>query len=126
MVEPEGFVDRTVALPGLQAGDYAQLQAAEGALFYLHGGAGNQLDLYRYDLEQRKHELVLNNVRGFELSANGKKLLYRSGEGWGIADAMAGNQNGSGQFDLAGLEIKIDPRAEWRQMFDDAWRLTRD
>ncbi len=125
-IEAAGFVARTVALPGLEAGNYARLQAADGAVFYLHSADGPPRDLYRYDLEKRKAELVLSTVDGYELSADGEKLLYRSGDAWGIADAKPGMQNGEGKLDLAGLRVKLDPRAEWRQIFDDAWRITRD
>ncbi len=125
-VEPEGFVARTVALPGLEAGGYTQLQAAEGAVFYLRAGDNGERDLYRYDLEQRKAEMVLSGVGAYELSANGEKLLYMRGESFGIAAAKPGQNGQEAALDLGGLEVKLDPRAEWKQMFDDAWRITRD
>ncbi len=123
---PEGFVARTIALPGVAAADYASLVAGDNALFYVKSTPGAPGALQRYDLKERKEEKVLDGVSGFELSRDGKKLLYRAGGGWGIADARAGLKPEDGKLNLAGLKMKLDPRAEYRQIFDDAWRIFRD
>lgn len=124
-VEPEGFAERTIALPGVGAGNYANLVATEGAVYFLRFAPGGPPTLERYDLAKREHETVSAGARGFELSHDGKKLLYAGGDGWHLVDAQPG-QNGKGKLDLSGLRAKIDPAAEWRQMYDDAWRITRD
>jgi tricorn protease len=125
-IVPEGFTARTVSLPGIEAGYYAQLTATEGALLYLYSEDGDGTDLMRYDLSEREAKTVLQEVDLFVLSGNGKKVLYRSGSTWALADATAGQENGDGELDLSGMRVKLDPRAEWQQMFDDAWRIGRD
>ena len=125
-VDPEGFVSRTISLPGLEPGDYADLQVTEGAVYYLYSADGDAADLYRYDLEKREPERVLEGVQSFTLTADGKKLLYRSQSMWGIAKAEPGQIADTGRLDLSGLRVKTDPRAEWSQMFVDAWRIGRD
>jgi len=126
VVEPEGFLARTVALPEVAASNYGGLRAVEGALFYVRfdptAGAGT---LARYDLEKRAEEVVSEGVMAFELSADGSKVLAQTPAGWAIADAMAG-ADFSAALDLSGLRVKIDPRAEWRQMYRDGWRIARD
>jgi tricorn protease len=124
-VEPHGFVDRTVGVPGVTAADYAGLTAIDGALVYMKS-TGNGFALYRYDLGKREEEKILDSVQAYDLSADGKKLLYLSGGNWGITDIKPGLQPGEEKLDLSGLRVKIDPRAEWNQMFDDAWRIGRD
>lgn len=126
-VDPEGFVGRTVGVPGLAAGDYAALQASEGALWYLKGTGGDgDRALWRYDLKDRKEEKVTQPCNDYSLSADGKKLLYRARGALFLVDAKAGAKDGDGKLDLAALRVKLDPRREWAQMFDDAWRITRD
>ncbi len=125
-VVADGFASRTIALPGLKAGNYAQLGAAGEAVYYLKGDDGPDRALYRYDLKERKEEKVQDSVDAYVLSGDGKKLLYRSGKDWAIADARAGLKAGDGRLDLSGLKVKLDPRAEWRQMFEDAFRIYRD
>jgi tricorn protease len=125
-VVSEGFVSRTVALPGLEPGDYDDLQAAEGAVFYRYSANGEDFDLYRYDLETREAARLVEDVDGFILTADGKKLLYRSGSQWSLASASPGADGPGSRLDLSGLRVKLDPEAEWSQMFDDAWRIGRD
>ena len=121
-VDPEGFVARTVGVPGLAPGDFASLQASRGALWYLKGtgGADGERALWRYDLEERKEEKVAQPCSGYALSADGKKLLYRAKGGLFLVDAKAGAKAGEGKLDLSGLRVKLDPRREWAQMFEDA------
>ncbi len=125
-VVPDGFVSRTVALPGIRAGSYASLSATSGAVFYTKSDDDRERALYRYSLDDRKEEKVLDGVGAYAISADGKKLLYRAGKEWGIVDAKPSQKAGDGRLDLSGLAVKLEPRAEWRQMFDDAWRIVRD
>ncbi len=126
VVQAEGFETRTLTLPGLEAGNYTNLAAADGAVFYLHSADGPSLDLYRYDLEEREASMILPGVDGFELSSDGGKLLYLAGDTWGIVETTPEQATGDGALDLSGLVVKLDLRAEWQQMFDDAWRIARD
>jgi tricorn protease len=121
----EGFVERTVALPGIQPGEYRALEVTDKAVFYVRG-RGDEAALYRYDLKERKEEKVLDGVAAYTVSADGKKLLYRVKQDWFIGDAKAGLKAGEGKLDLGGLEVKLDLQAEWKQMFEDGWRIARD
>ena len=124
-LDPEGFMARTVALPGIGASNYSSLQAKEGAVFYVESGDGPPT-LRMYDLESRKAETVASPVLGFELAAGGKKLLYVApGGAFHVVDTKPG-ANGKGRLDFSAIRLKVDPRVEWQQMFDDAWRITRD
>ncbi len=118
-----GIPARTIALPGLPAGDYSQVTATEGAVYYVRSDDdGNAL--YRFDLEEREEAKVMDGVGGYEISADGKKLLYTSRGQFGIADAKAGAEGEP--LDLSTMSMKIDPRREWQQIFDETWRVGRD
>ena len=48
---------------------------------------------------------------------------------WSIVDAdRAGARwrRQSGKLNLDAIEVRVDPRAEWKQIFDEAWRINRD
>jgi tricorn protease len=124
-VMAEGFVARTVALPNVKPGTLRNLSAASDAVFYVRT-ADDEPALFRYDLKERKEEKVLDGIAAYDLSADGKKILYRVKSDWFIGDAKAGLKSGDGKLDLAGLRVKLDPRAEWKQMFEDGWRIVRD
>ncbi len=125
-----GFVARTEALPGVPAGGYPELAATADAVWYVRGGDGDggswQRALYRYDLKERKEEKALDGVEGWELSRDGKKILYRAGSDWFVTDAKAPLKAGDGKLDLSGLKMKLDVAAETRQMWADGLRIVRD
>ena len=129
-VVAEGFAARTVAFPGVEAGDYADLVAVEGAVLYRKladgggPGGGGRASLVRYDIEKREAKEVAAEVAEYVVAAKGKQVLYRSGQSWKIAPAEPGGE--AKALDLAGLRLKLDPRAEWAQMYDEVWRTGRD
>jgi tricorn protease len=132
-IDFEGIEYRILHVP-IPAGDLSNLQAGEnGQLFYLRaaedaapGPGGPRARLHRFDLAKRQDEQVLDNVRDYRVSADGKKLLYASRDTWSIV-ALAPRLNAAdGRLAVADIEVRIDPRAEWSQIFDEAWRVNRD
>ncbi|HEY6321876.1 MAG TPA: PDZ domain-containing protein [Thermoanaerobaculia bacterium] len=123
-IDVPGFEQRVRALPAA-ADDYSNLQASAAAVFYL-AGTGAKTQLKMYDLKERKESVVLEGVAAYQLSADGKKVLFKHGEDWGIADAKPAQKNTEGLLPLDKLQIEIHPREEWRQMYYDAWRIMRD
>jgi tricorn protease len=70
-------------------------------------------------------------VLGYEVSGNGKVLVYRTKEGFSRieAGATSGPKDDDAQeakLDLEGWSLKVKPREEWKQMLHEAWRLQRD
>ena len=62
----------------------------------------------------------------FRVSQNGQKLLYRAQGQWIIAAADGSTKPGEGGVRLGSVQIAVDPRAEWQQMYHEAWRIERD
>jgi tricorn protease len=123
-IDFDGFESRVRALPG-EPGSYQSLAASSTAVFYLSGT--DPLALKQVDLESREEKTVLEEVADFfELSADGKKILYRGEEHLAIVDAKPEQKADTGQLDLTSLEIRVEPREEWRQMYHEAWRIVRD
>jgi tricorn protease len=120
----DGFNDRVTVLD-VAAGNHFGLAGNEGGLFFLTSG-GNGAELRYYDLDKRAAESVLGKVTGYSLSADGKKLLWRQGEKFGIADAKPGIDADKTALKLERLEMRVDPVLEWRQMYVDGWRILRD
>jgi hypothetical protein len=112
----DGIAARTTAVPGIKPGQCRSPSATAEALFYLRG-TDDESTLYRYDLKERKEEKVLEGVATYALSGDGKKLLYRVKTDWFVAEAKAGLKAGEGKLDLSSLVVKLDPVAEWRQMY---------
>jgi tricorn protease len=82
--------------------------------------------LHKFDLEKRKLEKVLDNVRSFDLSSNGEKMLFRQGDAWFISSTTQPVKPGEGKIKTEDMEVYVDPKAEWQQMYREAWRIQRD
>src|SRR5262249_41573599 len=91
------------------------------------------LSVSKFDLTTRKTNPVISAVSAFDLSHNGEKILYRQGDKWyitaaGGAGGLTALTGGGGAQALKtdDMEVRIDPRAEWKQMYREVWRLQRD
>ncbi len=126
-IDLEGIDQRILALD-VPPRDYVDLQAGvANTLFYLERIPHQEgLRLHRYDLKKRKAERFMDGITFYKVSATGKKLLYRAGDTWGIVDTGKKAKVGDGKLKTAAMEIKIDPRAEWEQIYHEAWRIYRD
>ena len=146
-VDFEGIDQRIVALP-IERANWTSLDvAAGGALFvsslptaltdedYVEhsGGDGLSLAVWRYDAKKRKAEKFIDKLdypKGdlvtFQVSADGKNVLYAEDEHWFIVDAEKPPKGDDGKLDLDGGRVWVDPRAEWRQMYREIWRIERD
>ena len=82
--------------------------------------------LHKFDLEKRKLDEVKTGINNFRISANGEKMLYSQGPMWNLVSTSAPTQPGEGIVKTAEMEVYVDPRAEWKQMFDEIWRGERD
>jgi tricorn protease len=134
MIDFDGIADRIEALP-LSRGNYRNLFVNESALFYLNKDEGDfnrfefrrigSMDLYRFSFEEREEETVIEGIHGFALSADGKNIVYRQRNSIGIIDASAKESSGKA-LNLSDLKMHLDPREEWKQIFNEAWRMERD
>lgn len=123
-IDVAGFEDRVVALP-VPAGHYSHLHAGEKTVYYLYH-EDNRTVLKRFNIEEEKEETILEGINGYDLSRDGKKILFRKGKDFGIVEAKPGQKADQGLLKLDDLVMKIDPRAEWQQIFLDGWRILRD
>ena len=129
-IDPAGIGQRIISV-NIPAGDYSNLRAgAPGSFYYTEPIPGGQLlRLQRYQISARAATPFLEGVRAYSLSADKKKLLYQGpGTSWGIVptDRPAPVRVGDGPLNVAQLEMRVDPRVEWKQIFREAWRIQRE
>jgi len=149
----EKISQRILALP-MPPRNYLELRPGkEGVLFVEEGGPVEPLNgptiftVHKFDLKTRKTERLIDGVSFFAVSDNGEKMLYRqsprNGElpgltpppaQWTIAATAAPAPPAAGAaatarpqpLKLDDLEVRVDPKAEWKQMYHEAFRLERD
>ncbi len=120
-IDFDRFDSRIVAFP-LKAGDYQALVAVEGGIVY-----ATDEGVFSFNIEKKKNESIIKGVQDGALSADRKKLLYQAaGNQYGIIDIKPNQNVGDGKLNLADLTMKIAPLEEWRQIYNDGWRIFRD
>ena len=138
-IDFDDISQRILALPGIPARNYTGLKAANTGIIFISetsaGGflGGGPATIHKYDLAKRKFDKVLEGVSAFEVSDNGEKVLYRQGPNWMIAGvqtvgtpAPPGSPAAPNVLKLAEMEVWVDPKAEWKQMYSEFWRIQRD
>jgi tricorn protease len=134
-VDLAGIQDRIVPFP-VPPSNISGLRAAKGKVYWLSFPTAElplafpppprKASLEAYDLEKQKLSEMLAGVERFDVSADGSRILYRADKTWGIVEPKEGLKVGDGALKLDGLRMELDPRAEWRQIFDETWRVYRD
>ncbi len=129
-----GLSQRFVPIPVAERNYDDLVVGSDGALFYLSrkqpGSSAEppgpkaeaNADLYRYSFEDRAEKLLKASLMGLSISPDAKKLLLTLSEGK-IEIADASEKLDSKPVELSGLKMWVDPRQEWRQIFDETWRM---
>lgn len=137
-IDFERMDQRILSLP-VPPREYTGLQAGKGSeIYYLESpqdrspqdDRGSQAarpgaELKRFSLEKRTSETVMPSVAAYWLTADKKQLLVKSDSTWSI-HPTAGPKPGQNKLNMSAIEVRIDPRAEWEQIFAEAWRINRD
>jgi tricorn protease len=84
------------------------------------------LTVTKFDFKTRKTDQIVSGIVSYNLSDNGEKMLIHQGEQWFITGADAPPKPGDGLLKTADMQVYVDPRAEWKQMYHEVWRIERD
>ncbi len=133
VIDFQGLSQRILALP-VPPRSYQDLEVSAPGVVWLTAGpvvaesrpAHPGLALYRFSMKKRKAVLVLAGLQKFVLSADGKKMLIEQHSVWRIVPAVAKVPPAKGALRTAALQVYVNPRREWRQMYYEVWRIERD
>jgi tricorn protease len=135
VIELAGLQERLYRVP-VPAGRYDGLETDGQRLYWLSQEntmeRKRKLQAMAFDHEKPQVKTVMEEVQGYDLSADRKKILVRkerNGESeiyvFDAAD-KAPDKLDEARLDLGRWTFSFDPREQWRQMFVEAWRLERD
>lgn len=124
-IDVDGLGQRVTALP-IEDSNYSDLLALKGKLIYQSAPAKGEASTRLFDMEKKKEALLMKEAWSYSPAAQADALAYRSGGAIGIRSTRADQKAGDGEIDLSDMKMTIDSRTEWRQIFDEAWRIQRD
>ena len=132
VIDFDGLADRLMRVP-VDPDNITGLAVIKGHLLYSTTGPNfygrsniKTRKLHIYSIEDRKGSaIVKSGLRGWAVSADGKKILAQSQKGFELHDAkMKGGE--AKKVSTAGLAMDLVPTEEWEEIFDEAWRRFRD
>jgi tricorn protease len=139
-IDLDGISQRILALP-IPAKNYLNLLAGKSGILFLQEGPSVLTEqdyenlggtIQKFDLSKRKLDKWIDDANDYTVSFDGEKILYRKGEAWATASAdeppSAGGppKPGLGPLKLDGWEVYVEPRAMWKQIYNETWRIERD
>ncbi len=124
-IDIDGIESRIGKLP-IKASNYFNLTSVENKLYYQRRGHKDEKTaLYMYDFESRE-EKNLGQADGYEISANKKKMILSQNGIYGIVNLPSSEVKIVDKLDLSGLQMVINKKEEWEQIYKETWRQMRD
>ncbi len=129
-----GLIDRAVQVP-VPAANITGIAEFKHVVYYstvpipvLGGGVPGEVpQISAYDLKKRKGLTLAQGVTSpFALSADGSTLLYEQQDKWMLRPAVFAKQAKAQALDTSHMQMQVDPRKEWTEIFNEAWRNVRD
>jgi tricorn protease len=134
-VDLENIGQRIVSLP-IPAKNYVGLAAGkEGNLFLLEGSPvllsiaiqPSTQTAYKFDLKTRKTDKYLEQINSFSVSDDGEKMLYSKAGKWFLTPTNeVPKPEKEKELNVEALEVYVNPKEEWAQMYHETWRIVRD
>ena len=92
-----------------------------GTLFVIERNA-----LHKFVNGKSGLEKFVEGAGSFLISSDGGHLVLRRQGVWSIVSTDAPPKPEDGRLKLNPIELTVDPREEWKQMFGEAWRRMRE
>ncbi len=124
-IDTDNIAFRTIPLK-LKSGNYTGLVAGpENYVFVAERGGMFGFKLLKYDLKKLKSSEYVSGCSAAVSSSNAKFMLYRKGSNWTITSTKSKPSKSTKSLKI-NIKTKIDPKAEYHQIFREGWRYMRD
>jgi tricorn protease len=127
-IDFDDFEQRVVILPPA-AGNYGNIAAVTGKVIYHRAPSSGSIDKKRsvvyFDFDKLEEKTIVDDADVFQISADEKKILVAKQNSFSVVD-IAPDQKLDKKLPTNQLEMTVVPREEWKQIFNDVWRLQRD
>lgn len=126
-LDPESTTDRTTPLPGASGAIRSVQVGRAGEIYYLAAASGDTATLFRYSVQSRKPQPMLEDVSEYRICGNGTRVLYKKADRWSIAELGARiDETAALHLPIETISVQVEPRAEWQQILRESWRIKRD
>ena len=120
-IDLERIGERIVLMPFWPPNAGRIIAGKPGTLFIVEGAT-----LHKFVAGKPNLEKFVEGAGNYRITNDGSRLAYRRQGVWAIVPTDAPPKPEDGRIKLNPIELTIEPRAEWKQMFGEAWRRMRE
>lgn len=131
IVDKNGIMQRIEEVP-VEPGNYKALAVSKKAIYLMSSETGikakTHLKALKINNEKIKLQTMIEDVKSFQLTGNGEKILVKKGSDYYMIKAGTEkvNELNEAKINLSEWRFAITPQEDWKQIFTDAWRMERD
>ena len=124
-IDLDGIRDRIIEVP-VEASNYGGLELVSNKIYYNEKKQeAEKPTIGMFDLD-KKEAKTLGTGMGFEISADGKKMVVQKDKSYAVIDLPSSPIEIKDKVDLSNMKVWVDYSKEWKQIFDESWRQMRD
>ncbi len=124
-IEFDGIQQRIIALP-IKSGNYWSLMQVGEKLYYMNSSTEETTGTLKFYSLKEKKETSLGAIGSYEITANNKKMLIVKDGKFFIIDIPSAEIKTEKPVDFSNMSVLVNNKAEWKQIYDEAWRQMRD
>lgn len=138
-IDLDGLTDRIFPV-SVRPGTYKRLIGCQNGFFYLakeqfgfptdrefyYPKFVTTYSLYKYDMQRKREYDMIHGIGYYNISGDGSKIAYFSGNITGVIDAVGESFVGEGSLNWHDIRQKVNIFQEYTQIFHDVWRQIRD
>ncbi len=130
IIEKDNIFNRAVPLE-LKAGNYTNLIKGPSKIVFVAEAIPeeNYFKVHSYSLEEGKATDYAKKVNAMVVSSDRENALVRQDKSWMILSTSKFSKNDEKAEDeklKMDIKVKVDPKAEYHQIFKEGWRYMRD
>jgi len=69
---------------------------------------------------------IVDEIDAVDITGDGSRILYRKGRDFFLTGTDSAAKPGEGKQDFSKMQVAVNPREEWRQIFNESMRVMRD
>ncbi|HZI86748.1 MAG TPA: PDZ domain-containing protein, partial [Pyrinomonadaceae bacterium] len=119
-IEVENIGDRVLLMPFWPQNASRIIAGKPGVLFIVEGGT-----LHKFTAGKGVEKFV-EGAGNYRITSDGSRLLLRRQGNWSVVSTDTPPKSEEGRLKLNPIELTIDPRSEWKQIYGEAWRRMRE
>ncbi|MCB0688612.1 MAG: PD40 domain-containing protein, partial [Saprospiraceae bacterium] len=119
-------IDRRIIPLPIPARDYAFVVSGPSGAVFIGERIPNErgMTIHKFTLKERESKEFADKVSRMEVSSDHEKILIQTQGKWNLSDTKG--EKATLKPIAVKLDLKLNRSAEWKQMFEEAWRYEKD